>query len=362
MLFYFTIGDRISQIEFRSMTAELKDIKDLSFEELVAWLDAQGLAAYRADQVFKWVYQRQVDSFDEMTNLGKPTRALLAQAFDIGRLEVAAVEESRDGSRKYLLQLKDGCHIECVLIPEKGHDTLCISTQVGCAQGCRFCLTARGGLVRNLTSGEIIAQVRDVMRSAPERRLTNIVVMGMGEPLANYRNLVKAIGIITNANHGLGISGRRFTLSTAGLAARLADLGRDTDVNLAISLNAADDATRSRLMPINRKFNLSALLDACKRYPLKPRRRITFEYILIAGVNDSDEDAQKLSALLAPLRAKINLIPFNEHPGSNFKRPDENRVRRFQEILIDKHYTAIVRYSKGQDISAACGQLKGKVG
>ena len=199
------------------------------------------------------------------------------------------------------------------------------------------------------------------MRAAPERRLTNIVVMGMGEPLANYRNLVKAIGIITDANRGLGISGRRFTLSTAGLASRLADLGRDTDINLAVSLNAADDATRSRLMPINRKFNLATLLAACARYPLKPRRRITFEYILIAGVNDSDEDAQKLSALLAPLQAKINLIPFNEHPGSTFKRPDENRVRRFQEILVNKHYTAIVRYSKGQDISAACGQLRGQL-
>ena len=177
----------------------MNDIKDLSFDELVDWLDAQGLAAYRADQVFKWVYQRQVDSFDAMTNLGKPTRALLAQAFDIERLAVAAVEESSDGTSKYLLQLKDGCHIECVLIPEKGHDTLCISSQVGCAQGCQFCLTACGGLVRNLTSGEIIAQVRDVMRAVPDRRLTNIVVMGMGEPLANYRNLVKAIGIITNA-------------------------------------------------------------------------------------------------------------------------------------------------------------------
>lgn len=343
------------------MSEELKDIKDLSFEELVTWLKDHDLAAYRADQVFKWVYQRQVDSFDAMTNLGIPTRALLSQAFDIERLKVAAVEKSRDGSRKYLLQLKDGCHIECVLIPEKGYDTLCISSQVGCSQGCQFCLTARDGLVRNLASGEIIAQVRDVVRAVPDRRLTNIVVMGMGEPLANYRNLVKAIDIITNTSHGLGISGRRFTLSTAGLASRLADLGRDTDVNLAISLNAADDATRSRLMPINRKFNLATLLDACARYPLKPRRRITFECILIAGVNDSDEDARRLVTLLAPLRAKINLIPFNEHPGSTFRRPDEDRVRRFQDILVEKHYTAIVRYSKGQDISAACGQLKGKV-
>ncbi|MCP3953916.1 MAG: 23S rRNA (adenine(2503)-C(2))-methyltransferase RlmN, partial [Desulfobacterales bacterium] len=234
------------------MTTEFNDIKDLSFEELVSWLAAKGLASYRASQIFKWIYQHQADSFDAMTNIGKPDRQLLAQAFEIERLTVTATENSKDGSRKFLLQLKDGCHIECVRIPEKNHDTLCISTQVGCAQGCRFCLTAKGGLVRNLTSGEIIAQVRDVIHAAPDRRLTNIVVMGMGEPLANYRNVIKALGIITNADSGLGITSRRVTLSTAGIAPRLTDLGRDTDVNLAISLNAADDATRSSLMPINR--------------------------------------------------------------------------------------------------------------
>ena len=246
-------------------------------------------------------------------------------------------------------------------IPEKNHDTLCISSQVGCAQGCRFCLTARGGLLRNLTSGEMIAQVRDVIHNSPDRRLTNIVVMGMGEPLANYRNVVKALGIITDVETGLGITSRRVTLSTAGIAPRLADLGRDTDVNLAISLNAADDATRSRLMPINRKYPIGELLAACARYPLKPRRRITFEYILIKGINDTDEDAQRLAALLAPLQAKINLIPFNEHPESEFKRPDDDRIRQFQAILVKKNFTAVVRHSKGQDISAACGQLRGKL-
>ena len=353
--------NRNLQIQNPSMTAEKRDIKDLAREELIGWLETKGLESYRADQIFKWLYQRQVDSFDAMTNLGKPLRRLLSDAFKIERLKVAATEDSVDGSRKFLLELKDGCHIECVLIPEKNHDTLCISSQVGCAQGCRFCMTAKGGLVRNLTGGEIIAQVRDVMQAMPERHLTNIVVMGMGEPLANYRNMVQATEIITNPEVGLGISTRRFTLSTAGLASRLADLGRDTAINLAISLNAADDATRSRLMPINRKFPLADLLAACARYPLKPRRRITFEYILIKGINDADEDAERLSALLAPLKAKINLIPFNEHPGSEFKRPDENRVARFQDILVKKHYTAIVRHSKGQDISAACGQLHGKL-
>jgi 23S rRNA (adenine2503-C2)-methyltransferase len=343
------------------MGTEKKDIKDLSLEELASWFEARKIAPYRAGQVFRWIYQHQTDDFDKMTNLGKEARQILAQAFEIGRLEIAATEVSKDGSRKFLLRLKDDCHVECVLIPEKNHDTLCISSQVGCAQGCRFCMTAKGGLVRNLTSGEIIAQVRDVMRAAPDRRLTNIVLMGMGEPLANYRNVIKALDIITNADTGLGINSRRVTLSTAGLTPRLADLGRDTDVNLAISLNAADDATRSRLMPINRKFQIADLLAACARYPLKPRRRITFEYILIKGINDADEDAQRLAVLLAPLRAKINLIPFNEHPESNFKRPDEERVRQFQEILVKQNYTAVVRHSKGRDISAACGQLRGKL-
>jgi 23S rRNA (adenine2503-C2)-methyltransferase len=343
------------------MTTEKKDIKDLSAEQLVSWLSERGLAPYRAGQILKWVYQHQADSFDAMTNIGKPTRQILAQAFEIGRLGVTATEDSKDGSRKYLLRLKDGCHIECVRIPEKNHDTLCISSQVGCAQGCRFCLTARGGLVRSLTSGEIIAQVRDVIHASPDRHLTNIVVMGMGEPLANYRNVIKALGIITDTDSGLGITSRRVTLSTAGITPRLADLGQDSEVNLAISLNAADDATRDRLMPINRKYPIADLLAACAQYPLKSRRRITFEYILIKGINDADEDARKLAALLAPLRAKINLIPFNEHPESEFKRPDDDRIRRFQDILVKQNYTAVVRHSKGQDISAACGQLRGKL-
>jgi 23S rRNA (adenine2503-C2)-methyltransferase len=214
-------------------------------------------------------------------------------------------------------------------------------------------------LVRNLTRGEIIAQVRDVSKCLDgPKRLTNIVLMGMGEPLANYSNVVSAINTITDSNYGLGFSSRRLTLSTAGLVPKLSSLGRDTSVNLAISLNATDNKTRNMLMPINRKYPLEKLLDACAGYPLLPRRRITFEYILIKGINDSITDAKRLVTLLRPIRAKINLIPFNEYEGSEFNRPEESAIFNFKEILNKNDYTAIIRHSKGQDISAACGQLR----
>ena len=340
------------------MPPEQQDIIDLSADQLVHWLAEQGEAAFRAAQIRKWLYVHQVDDFSEMTNLSKGLRQRLADHFTCARLQVAAVENSTDGCRKFLFQLQDGKFIESVLIPETDRSTLCISSQVGCAQGCRFCLTAKGGLVRNLSAGEIIAQVRDVMHAVPAPRLTNIVVMGMGEPLANYANMVAAIGVITDANAGLGISKRRFTLSTAGMVSRLEALGRDTDVNLAVSLNAADDDTRSALMPINRTYPLAALMAACRNYPLAPRRRITFEYILMAGVNDADADAARLSKLLHGVKAKINLIPFNDYPGSPYRRPSDARVAAFQEILASRHHTAMVRLSRGQDISAACGQLR----
>jgi len=335
------------------------DIKDLTNDQLVLWLESKGLEPYRAAQILKWIYLRQTDTFDIMTDVGKEIRKLLSRHFSIARLEKARIETSQDGSKKYLFKLNDGKHVESVLIPEKDHYTLCISTQVGCAQGCRFCLTARGGLVRNLTRGEIIAQVRDVSKCLDgPKRLTNIVLMGMGEPLANYSNVVSAINTITDSNYGLGFSSRRLTLSTAGLVPKLSSLGRDTSVNLAISLNATDNKTRNMLMPINRKYPLEKLLDACAGYPLLPRRRITFEYILIKGINDSITDAKRLVTLLRPIRAKINLIPFNEYEGSEFNRPEESAIFNFKEILNKNDYTAIIRHSKGQDISAACGQLR----
>jgi len=337
------------------------DILELNREQLVSWLVDRKIAPYRADQIQKWVYLRQADNFEPMTDISKDIRILLSRHFMIGRLEAEQIETSRDGSRKYLFKLKDGRYIESVLIPERDHFTLCVSSQVGCAQDCLFCLTATGGFERNLTRGEIIAQVRDIKNELDDpMRLTNIVFMGMGEPLANYKNLVSAIGVITDTDGGLRLASRRVTVSTAGLVHRLADLGRDTRVNLAVSLNATDNDTRNRLMPINRTYPLEKLLAACRQYPPAPGRRITFEYILIKGINDSEKDARRLAKLLQPIRCKINLIPYNPHEGCDFDRPSEEVIQAFYDILFDKNYTVIIRRSKGQDISAACGQLRAR--
>lgn len=341
----------------------MRDIKDLSYAEIKSWLTERGIAGFRAQQIMKWLYVRQADMFEAMTDLGKPVRETLAGHFKIGRLGVAAVETSQDGSRKFLFRLDDGHHIESVLIPEKSHYTLCISSQVGCAMRCDFCLTATAGWRRDLTSGEIVAQVRDVLNTiSPDdpMRLTNIVFMGMGEPLANYDNLIRALEIITDGDVGLKFSTRRVTVSTAGLVPEIRRLGDDSPVNLAVSLNATDDETRSRLMPINRKYPLAELIAACRAYPLPPRRRITFEYILIAGINDSTENARRLSALLHGVRAKVNLIPFNVHSGAEYQRPSDAAVAAFQEVLLKRNHTAVIRHSKGQDISAACGQLRAR--
>jgi 23S rRNA (adenine2503-C2)-methyltransferase len=296
-----------------------------------------------------------------MTDLSKDLRAFLADRLTISHFKAERVQVSKDGSRKYLFRLGDGQYIESVLIPEPGHWTLCISTQVGCAMGCKFCLTGRGGLARNLEPSEIVNQVcaaqEDLQGSDP---LTNVVLMGMGEPLANYHSVVQAIGIIAG-NNGLQFSSRRVTLSTAGLAPRIDQLGSDVKVNLAVSLNAADNDTRNRLMPINRTYPIEVLLSACRRFPLPSRRTIMFEYVLIAGVNDTLRDAERLARLLKPLRAKINLIPFNPFEGTAFKRPEEDAILAFQEVLLNHHFTAIIRHSKGDDICAACGQLSPRV-
>jgi 23S rRNA (adenine2503-C2)-methyltransferase len=338
---------------------EKTDIKELTRDQLILWLKLRDIKPYRANQILKWVYLRQADTFDVMTDVKKEIRKRLSRHFSIKRLKKTREEISKDGSRKYLFELSDGKYVESVLIPEKDHYTLCISSQVGCAQGCRFCLTARGGFVRNLTKGEIIAQVRDVAYDiGSSKRLTNIVMMGMGEPLANYSNVVGAINIITDSDVGLGFSSRRVTVSTAGFVPKLSALGRETNVNLAISLNATENKTRDMLMPINRKYPIESLLTACANYPLMPRRKITFEYILIQGVNDSEDDANRLIRLLRPIRAKINLIPFNTYEESKFQRPEESVILTFKDILSKSNYTAIIRHSKGQDISAACGQLR----
>ena len=338
-----------------------KDILDLSGDQLRSWLAEREIAAYRADQIQKWIYLRQADHFDVMTDLSKNIRLLLSKQFKIGRLETERVETSRDGSSKYLFKLKDGKRIESVLIPERDHYTLCLSSQAGCAQGCRFCLTALGGFERNLSRAEIIAQVRDIKKDlGDQKRLTNIVFMGMGEPLANYKNLVSAIGILTDNDTGLRFASRRVTVSTAGLVPKIIALGRDTRVNLAVSLNATDNETRNWLMPINNKYPLEKLMEACRLYVPAPGRRITFEYILIKGINDSPNDAQRLANLLRSIRCKVNLIPFNAHEGCDFERPAEAVIQAFYDVLFAKNYTVIIRRSKGQDISAACGQLRAR--
>lgn len=340
-------------------SADKIDIMDLSPEQLGDWFRQRRIEPYRARQVLRWIYSRQADSFDEMTDIRKEIRNQLSEHFNLNRLARVKIEAAADGARKYLFKLADSNCIESVLIPERGHLTLCVSTQVGCAQGCRFCLTARGGFVRNLAKHEIVAQVRDILRDRGDhRRLTNIVMMGMGEPLANYDNLLRAVTTLTDRDFGLGFASRRITISTAGLVPRLKTLGRDTTVNLAVSLNAVDNQSRDGLMPINRKYPIETLLQACRDYPLPPHRRITFEYILIQGVNDSPADAARLAELLKPIRSKINLIPFNENEETEFRRPTESAILGFQEVLLQRNYTVIIRNSKGRDISAACGQLR----
>jgi len=340
---------------------EKKDIKDFTGEQLTAWLEEINIAPYRSGQILRWIYKRQADSFVVMTDLSKEIRDKLANHFSIGRLQKICVAQSQDCSKKYLFGLKDGNRIESVLIPERGHLTLCISSQVGCAHGCRFCLTGRDGFGRNLSTGEIVGQIRDIQKDlADPRLLTNVVLMGMGEPLANFKNVVNALHTMTDSGNGFGFAGRRITLSTAGLVNRLSELGQKTNVNLAISLNATQNRTRDLLMPINKQYPIEQLLDACRRYPLRPHRRITFEYILIKGINDSPQDASRLAGLLRPIKSKINLIPFNSNDGCQYQRPPESVIEQFQQILLQKNYTVIIRRSKGQDISAACGQLRAK--
>ncbi len=303
-----------------------ENILDLTRDELAQWLEDKGIKSYRANQVFKWIYLKLVRDFDSMTDLGKELRKTLSDHFSIGLLELVEKQVSTDTTEKYLFQLGDGNLIESVLIPEKDHFTICVSTQVGCAMDCKFCLTARGGFKRNLTMGEILAQILHARACIQEMgldplKLSNIVFMGMGEPLANYSNLIRALAVIFDTDYGMKFATRRVTVSTSGVVPKIPQLGQDAGVNLAISLNATDNETRSRLMPINDTYPIEELLAACGKFVMKPRNKITFEYILIHGINDSDSDARKLARMLKPLRAKVNLIPFNEHGGASFKRP-----------------------------------------
>jgi 23S rRNA (adenine2503-C2)-methyltransferase len=340
--------------------ADKPNLKDLTLPEIEACIAPLGKETYRARQIMKWLYQHGAESFEEMTNLSKDFRGTLSDLARIGQPDIAKIQTSADGTKKVLFRLEDGHSIESVLIPGKNHWTVCVSTQAGCRMGCSFCLTGKLGFKRNLLPSEITGQITRLRFGTPEgKNMKNIVMMGMGEPLANYENIIKAIGIITS-DFGLGFSNRKVTVSTCGIAPMIKQMGKDICINLAISLNAPDNKRRSELMPVNRKYPLETLLAACRDYPMPGRRMLTFEYILMAGINDAPEDAEKLALLLKGIRCKLNLIAFNEFPGSSFRTPSQETVSAFQQILMDHHYTAILRASKGSDILAACGQLSGE--
>lgn len=365
-------------------------------------------AAYRAQQIFHWVYQRFVDDWDQMSDLSKELRAWLTDNVRVHRLTERVVSQAEDGTHKFLWTLEDQKTIESVIIPaalqEKsgegavarlsGQDapsadddldendeselmqagkrfagaqtdatpesgrwkrlTACISSQVGCAMACKFCLTGIQGLDRSLQTFEVVTQVHELRRRAP---ITNIVFMGMGEPLHNLDSVSKACQILLDQD-GMNFSKRKVTVSTSGLVPAIEELGRRVDVSLAISLNGTTDEQRTAIMPVNKKWNIEALLEACRNYPLGPHRRITFEYVMLKDFNDTMEDAARLVKLTRGIPSKINLIPFNEHPGADFKRPDDETVKAFQKYLVDRHVTATVRISRGRDILAACGQLR----
>ncbi|RLB30093.1 MAG: 23S rRNA (adenine(2503)-C(2))-methyltransferase RlmN [Deltaproteobacteria bacterium] len=333
------------------------DLKDLDLEEMRGYVKKIEHETYRAEQIRQWIFGHKAESFEEMTNVSKELRNYLNSFCIISQLKIIKTEISLDGTKKFLFELEDGNRIESVLIPERNHYTMCISSQVGCAMGCKFCLTARQGFIRSLKSSEIINQVIQIRQLLDQPdRLTNIVFMGMGEPLANFEAVKKAVKNIISPD-ALNFSRRQVTLSTCGLVPEIERLGRDLPINLAVSLNAADDKTRNMLMPINKKYPLKKLMETLKHFPLHKGRRITFEYILIRDINDRLSDATNLARLLKNIRAKINLIPFNRYDGSPFDEPDEGNIVAFQDELIRKNYTVTIRKSKGADISAACGQL-----
>lgn len=347
----------------------MRNLLDFTLAELENELNPK----FRAKQIYEWVYKKNANSFGDMLNLPKAMREQLASEFYFDPLECVKAEKSSDESIKYLFELKDGYRIESVLLPMKEEEcddegkiskharyTICVSSQVGCRMGCSFCLTAKGGLTRNLTPGEIVGQILWIKRAnkIPYERRVNIVYMGMGEPLDNLTNVSKAIKILME-NDGLAIGARRQTVSTSGLGSQIKKLGEmDLGVLLAISLHAVTDELRTKLMPINKAYNIEAVMQAVREFPIDMRKRVMFEYLVIKDMNDSIKDAKKLVKLLHGIKAKVNLIYFNPHEGSLYQRPKLEDMLKFQEYLRDHGVTCTIRQSKGLDISAACGQLK----
>ena len=346
-------------------TADSKTKRELlgdTLDEMTAWFSEMGERPYRARQLFQWLYRHRVASISDITELPKTLRSILEDRSVVTETVIREVFRSTDGTRRYLLRLKDGLDIEAVFMPEEHRDTICISSQAGCPLACEFCMTGIIGLKRNLTAGEIVSQVvivlNDFYGSGNEvPHGTNIVMMGMGEPLLNYDNVIKAIRLLADPD-GLNIAPRRITLSTAGIVPRIYDLAAEpVRPALAISLTAATDELRDRLFPINKRYPLSELMEACRRYPLGERERLTFEYVMLDQVNDSDNDARLLVKLLSGIKAKVNLIPHNPAPELPFVSSPPERIASFQRILVDSSVPAFVRRPRGQDVSAACGQL-----
>lgn len=334
------------------------DLAGLEPAEMEAALEALGAPRFHARQVYRWVWARGVTDVERMTDLSRELRATLAKACVITTPKIARKDVSVDGTTKYLLELEDGALIESVYIPDTPAQTFCISSQVGCAMKCAFCLTGKMGIIRNLTAGEIAGQVRVLATDLGmlDQRF-NIVLMGMGEPLHNYDETMKALRMLSS-ELGLAVTAKRITLSTVGVVPGIERLATEPFMpNLAISLHATTEAQRNALVPINKKYTLEQLLDACRRFPVKRRNRITFEYVLLNGVNDTPEDARRLVKLLHGIRGKVNLLPLNAAPGIPFERPADDRVDRFAAILADHGVTVSVRKSRGRDIRAACGQL-----
>lgn len=339
------------------MNHSLMNIKNLSLSQLEEEFEKLGLEGYRARQVKKWLYQKDVTDFSQMTNISKAYQSLLSDKFEIPTLKIKEIQKSSDGTRKYLLELSDGQAIETVMIPSESRNTLCLSTQVGCAMGCTFCYTATMGLKRNLSIFEILEQVASVRRDLGDSlRISNLVFMGMGEPLVNAKNLYPSLDILLDPEC-FSFSRHHITVSTSGIAPEIEKFGSKTPVKLAVSLHATTDQIRDQIMPINKKFPLDKLFDSLKKMELPKRNRITFEYVLLHGVNDTLEDAHRLAKMLSTLKAKINLILFNEFPEAPFKRPPEEWALKFQKVLLDKGYVAVIRKSRGRDILGACGQL-----
>jgi 23S rRNA (adenine2503-C2)-methyltransferase len=337
----------------------MQGLRSLTLAELGEWVQsALGEKRFRADQIFRWVHGRRVKSFGEMTDLSAGLRERLAEVAFLDGVALDEIQTAADGTRKLRLRTNEGAAIESVLIPSDHKLTQCISSQVGCAVDCKFCATATLGFGRNLTAGEIVSQVYLAQELLPEgQRITNLVYMGMGEPLHNYDEVMRSIRIL-NDDRGAKMSPRKITLSTAGLVSGLEKLGREeVRPNLAVSLNATTDVVRDVIMPINKKWNIETLLAAIDRFPLEHRRRVTFEYVLLAGVNDSLEDAARLVKLLGKRPCKVNLIPWNPHPLAPYRRPTEEAIERFQNEVKRRGLPAYLRLPRGDDIDAACGQL-----